>query len=75
MDDPRTYMRIYQRIRDRIEAGELEDGHRLNIGGIAAEWGVNRSTVGKAMEQLGDAGLAVRFPGMGWYVKAPGHDE
>jgi DNA-binding GntR family transcriptional regulator len=71
MEDPRTYMRIYQRIRDRIEAGELADGDRLDIGLIAAEWHVNRSTVTKAMEQLGAAGYAVRFPGLGWYAKAP----
>lgn len=75
MDDPRTYMRIYQRILARIEAGDLRDGDRLNIGGIAAEWHVNRSTVSKALGQLETAGMAVRFPGLGWYVKGPASEQ
>lgn len=69
MDDPRPSRRIHAELSRRIAGGELEPGARLNIGLIADEFGVTRSTVGKAMRLLEADGLIEQYTGMGWYVK------
>lgn len=68
MADPRAYMRIYNQLRGRIEAGKLAPGARLNIGFLADEHDVSRDTVQRALQMLADEGLIERWAGLGWYV-------
>jgi GntR family transcriptional regulator len=67
-DDPRMYMRIYRELKDKITSGELAPNSRLNMGAIAAEYGVNRDTVRAAVLRLADEHLITRWPGIGWTV-------
>jgi DNA-binding GntR family transcriptional regulator len=66
--DPRQFVRIYEALSARIDSGELPPETRLNIGGIAAEFGVSRDTVQRAIGMLAADGLVERWPGLGWYV-------
>lgn len=56
-------------LRARIEAGEFPPGSRLPSGDrLAAELGVNRNAVHRAVEELGRQGLVVRRTGSGTVV-------
>jgi DNA-binding GntR family transcriptional regulator len=66
--DPRLFMHVYSVLKERIEDGTLIPGTRLNIGGIADEFGAGRDTVQRAIGMLAGDGLIVRWPGLGWYV-------
>lgn len=68
MDDPRAYMRVYQGIRAQIDSGDLESGRRLNIGGLAEQYGTGRDTVQRALGMLAGEDRVQRWAGLGWYV-------
>lgn len=71
MDDPRPNRRIYGVLSGRIGDGTYPPGARLNIGLLADEFEVTRTTVGKAMRLLEADGLVELFTGMGWFVTGP----
>lgn len=66
--DPRQFVRIYEALTARIEDGTLPAGTRLNIGGIAEEFGVSRDTVQRSIAMLAEDGRVERWKGLGWYV-------
>lgn len=72
--DPRMYVAISQTLRDQIVSGQLEDGSRLHIDSIAAEWQVSRDTVQSALKLLEQNKLIWRVPGLGWFVGQPEDD-
>lgn len=69
MDDPRPHRRIHAELARRIGAREAEPGSRLHVGLIAQEFGVTRTTAGKALKLLEADGLVEFYRGMGWYVR------
>ena len=67
------YRQVAAILREQIERGELPPGRRLpSIAGLVQEYGIARTTAGKALRLLVDEGLAEVSPGMGTYVKARG---
>ena len=68
VDDPRLFMRAAKLVEDRIADGTYEHGQRLNIGLIADEMNVERSTVSRAMNVLASRGLVQFWQGLGWHV-------
>ena len=73
VDDPRPSRRIYAELSRRIAQGSAQyaAGARLNIGLLADEFGVTRTTVGKALRLLEADGAIVMYQGLGWYVTEP----
>ncbi len=64
------YRQVAAILRDRIEAGRYPPGVRLpSINDLVQEFGVARTTAGKALRLLVDEGLAEMSQGMGFYVK------
>lgn len=68
MEDPRPHRRIYAALAGRIADGTYAPGTRLNIGLLADEFDVTRTTVGKALRLLEADGAIVMYQGLGWYV-------
>lgn len=69
--DPRTppWRQIAADLRGRLRAGEWGTSGQLpSIMDIAAQWGVNRKTVIKALTQLKDEGLIEVEPGIGYFA-------
>ena len=69
MDDPRPSRRIHAVVRSRIGDGTYPAGSHLNIGLLADEFDVTRTTVSKALRLLEADGLVELYTGVGWYVK------
>jgi GntR family transcriptional regulator len=68
--EPLKGRRIYLLLRDRILSGELPAGGRLTgEPGLAAEHGVARVTVRRALASLAADGLIERRPGSGTFVR------
>jgi GntR family transcriptional regulator len=68
------YRQVAAILRARIESGDLAPGSRLpSIATLTQEYGIARTTAGKALRLLVDEGLAEMSPGMGTFVtgKAP----
>lgn len=64
------YRQVAAILRGRIESGEYPPGRRLpSINDLVGEFGVARTTAGKALRLLVDQGAAELSPGMGFYVK------
>lgn len=67
--EPSKSRRLYLLIRDRITSGEWAPGARLTgEPRLAAENGVSRITLRRALDRLAAEGLLVRRPGAGTYV-------
>ncbi len=67
--EPLKARRIYLLLRERILNGALEPGSRLpGELSIAAEYGVSRVTVRRALDTLANDGLIDRRPGSGTFV-------
>ena len=65
------YRQVAAILRDRIESGELPPGSRLpSIATLTQEYGIARTTAGKALRLLVDEGLAEMSTGMGTFVKS-----
>jgi DNA-binding GntR family transcriptional regulator len=70
--DPRSYVRLAARLRNRILDGELAPGGAVpSITTFSRELGHARQTCGKAMQLLEQEGLLMRVPGLGYYVTKP----
>lgn len=68
--EPLKARRIYLLLRERILNGELEPGSRLpGELSIAAEFGISRVTVRRALDTLAGDGLIDRRPGSGTFVR------
>lgn len=64
------YRQVAAILRERIEAGTYRPGLRLpSINDLVGEFGVARTTAGKALRLLVDEGLAEKSEGMGFYVR------
>jgi GntR family transcriptional regulator len=64
-----NYLQLAQSLRERIENGELSPGDRLpSEAELAAENGISRGTVVRAIEQLVRQGLVTRRQGAGTFV-------
>ena len=69
MPDPRRYVVVYTELRRRIEAGTYPRGSRLpTLGELSDEFDVARDTAQHALQLLEEQGLAVRYPGLGYFV-------
>jgi GntR family transcriptional regulator len=68
--EPFKARRIYLVLRDRIAGGALPAGTRLpGEPDLAAEHGVARATMRRALDQLAEDGLVERRPGVGTFVR------
>jgi DNA-binding GntR family transcriptional regulator len=64
------YRQVAAILRERIDAGRYAPGTRLpSINDLVQEFGVARTTAGKALRLLVADGLAEISQGMGFYVK------
>lgn len=61
----------YQQLKQRIIGARALWGTQLDINGLAAEFGVSRAPVVKAIERLAFEGLVVVSPHRGSYVALP----
>lgn len=67
--EPFKARRVYLLLRDRIACGAISAGTRLpGEPDLAAEHGVARVTVRRALDQLAQDGLVERRPGVGTFV-------
>jgi GntR family transcriptional regulator len=68
--EPLKARRMYLLLRERILNGELEPGSRLpGELSLAAEYGISRVTVRRALDTLASDGLIDRRPGSGTFVR------
>lgn len=68
--EPLKGRRLYLVLRDRIMSGELAAGERLpGEPSLAAEHGVARVTIRRALDRLAKDGLIRRKPGSGTFVR------
>ncbi|CAH2598715.1 GntR family transcriptional regulator [Rhodovastum atsumiense] len=74
--EPFKARRLYLLLRERIASGELPSGTRLpGEPGLAAEHGVSRMTVRRALDLLAEEGLLRRQPGSGTFVRETGMEQ
>ncbi|MEV4224761.1 winged helix-turn-helix domain-containing protein [Nonomuraea sp. NPDC049725] len=67
-----VYMVVANHIAGRIDRGELRPGQRLPSElDLAAQYGVARMTVRRAMKELRERGLIRSVHGKGTYVQQP----
>jgi DNA-binding GntR family transcriptional regulator len=68
------WRRIYTEVRAQIIAGDLQPGEIIGPADqMAADYGVNRNTVLKALAELQREGYAVSVRGWGILVNDPEH--
>ena len=66
------YHRLHDQLRDDIESGVLRPGDRIPTEAeLSARFGVSRTTVKQAIQQLVHAGLVYRIQGKGTFVAQP----
>ena len=71
--EPGKARQVYLVLRERIGAGTLGAGSRLpGEAVLAAEHGVSRMTLRRALDQLAAEGLVARRPGSGTFVRGEG---
>jgi DNA-binding GntR family transcriptional regulator len=68
-DDPRKWIQIAGELRERIDSGVLKPSDRVSITAEVRARGVDRRTVGKALQQLEREGRVARFPAYGYVVQ------
>ena len=68
MDDPRPTARVVRTVEQRITDGTYAAGSRIHLGLLGDELGIGPDTIRRAMLQLAERGMVVRWPGLGWYV-------
>jgi DNA-binding GntR family transcriptional regulator len=71
MDDPRPpYAQVADALRAEIRSGALATGDQLrSVAELAAEYGVAKMTVQRAIGELRDEGLVVSWQGRGTFVR------
>lgn len=68
--EPLKGRRVYLVLRDRIVSGALAAGERMpGEPSLAAEHGVSRVTLRRALDRLAEEGLITRKPGSGTFVR------
>ena len=68
--DPRLHVRIEADIRSKIAAGKLRPGQALpTIHQLRETYGCCRQTAARPLQRMLDAGLLIRYPGLGYYVR------
>jgi GntR family transcriptional regulator len=71
--EPFKARRVYLLLRSRLTSGQVAPGTRLSSEpALAAEHGVSRVTVRRALDQLCSEGLIERRPGAGTFVRDAG---
>lgn len=64
------WQQVAAALREALARGEYGPDDRLpSMTELAAQWGINRKTAGKALKALADEGLIEVEPGMGYYVR------
>jgi DNA-binding GntR family transcriptional regulator len=67
--DPRAYIRLALELQKQIEEGKLPAGSPTpSITTLTQDHGHARQTCAKALRLLVEAGLVIRYPGLGYYV-------
>lgn len=67
-------VQLAESLRDRLQMGEWQEGEQLPTEAeLSAEYGVSRSTVRSALQQLETLGLTITRHGMGTFVSPYGH--
>ena len=70
LNDPRLHVRIEADLRARISAGKLKPGMPLpTIHELRETYGCCRQTAARPLQRMLDAGLLIRYPGLGYYVR------
>jgi len=70
MTPPTTTRQVAEIIRARIRSGELRSGDRVpGVTRLMQEFGIARTTAGKVLSLLREAGLITVVPGWGSFVK------
>jgi DNA-binding transcriptional regulator YhcF (GntR family) len=70
------YQQIADQIRDRILAGEWQDGERIpSVRELAVSVGVNPNTVTKSYQALLDRAIIENQRGLGYFVAANAKDK
>ena len=69
MPSPNLRERAYRHIRERLLAGDIKGGERLNELSLAKELGISRTPVREAFSQLASEGFVERDPALGVIVK------
>ena len=68
--DPRLHVRIEADLRSKIAAGKLRPGQALpTIHELRETYGCCRQTAARPLQRMLDAGLLIRYPGLGYYVR------
>lgn len=69
-NDPRLHVRIEADLRAKIVAGKLKSGMPLpTIHELRETYGCCRQTAARPLQRMLDAGLLIRYPGLGYYVR------
>jgi DNA-binding GntR family transcriptional regulator len=67
--DPRAYIRLAARYREKISDGSITPGHFVpSITRLSRDLDLARGTCSKAMQVLAQEGLLIRIPGLGYYI-------
>jgi DNA-binding transcriptional MocR family regulator len=71
-NDPRKHRQIYAAIRQSIDSGAIRPGQPLpSIAALSARHQVARQTAAKALMAAVADGIAIRYPGFGYYLAGP----
>lgn len=69
-NDPRLHVRIEADLRSKIAAGKLKPGQALpTIHELRETYGCCRQTAARPLQRMLNAGLLIRYPGLGYYVR------
>jgi Predicted transcriptional regulators len=70
-DDQPIYRQLHDKILGLILSGALKEGEALpSVRQVASDYQINHLTVGKAYQELVDAGLVEKRRGLGMFVLA-----
>lgn len=69
IDDPRIYVRVYDRVKNDIRTGVLGPGKPVpSIAALCRQHGGSRQTIAKALRMLEDDAWLICYGGLGYYV-------
>lgn len=70
-----TWRLVYQSVREKIVAMEMQPGDKISENELAQVYGVSRTPVREAMQRLADEGLVEIFPQSGTFVARIPYEE